>query len=70
MSLANLKAASAGILTKQYWDRPFLYILCFSSSLKYVGNSIRDTFPELFYRCGTHPPPHTHTHIKWKVLTT
>ena len=37
-------------------SRYFPHILCFSSSLKYLDNSIWGTFPELFYRCET--PPH------------
>ena len=32
-------------------DRPLPHILCCSSSLKDLDNSIGCTFPELFYRC-------------------
>ena len=32
-------------------DRPLSHILCFSSSLEYLDNSVWGTFPELFYRC-------------------
>ena len=34
-----------------FQGRPFPHILCFSSTLKYLDNRIRCTFPELFYRC-------------------
>ena len=33
------------------WNRPFLLALCFNWSLKYLDNSIRCAFPELFHRC-------------------
>ena len=43
-------------------SRPFPHVLCFSSSLKYLDNSIWCTFPKLFYR-NKNP-------TKWKMLTT
>ena len=45
---------------------PFPHTLCFSTSLKYLDNSIWCTFPELFYKCEN---PHPIT-TKWKRLTT
>ena len=46
---------SASFVTEQdpmgpSWDRCLPHILCFSSSLKYLGNSIWCIFPE-FFRC-------------------
>ena len=43
-------------------SRPFPHVLCFSSSLKYLDNSMWCTFPELFYR-NKNP-------TKWNMLTT
>ena len=40
------------------WGQAFPYILCSSSSLKYLDNSIWCTFPELFCRCESLPPSH------------
>ena len=32
-------------------ERPLSHMLCFSSSLQYLDNSVWGTFPELFYWC-------------------
>ena len=45
-----------------FWDKPFHYILCFSSSLKYPDNSIWWTCPELFPRCENLPPNRCELH--------
>lgn len=37
-------------------DWPFLHILRFTSSLKYLDNHLRCLFPYLFYKCEN--PPH------------
>ena len=37
-------------------DRPPPHTLCFSSSLKYLDNSMGCRFPEWFCRCETLPP--------------
>ena len=38
------------------WGQGFPHILCFSSSLKYLDNSIWCIFPELVCRCENPPP--------------
>lgn len=37
------------------WGRPSPHILCFSSSLKELENSIQCTLPELFCKCEPSP---------------